>query len=47
MGQYSRHYDRAHGSEEMAQVIREMMPNIPTHLHSDAQHFVQKLEDQM
>ena len=44
---YSQHNDRAHGAEEMAQAIREMMPNIPEHLHSEAQHFVQKLEDQM
>ena len=47
MGRYSQHNDRAHGAEEMAQAIREMMPNIPEHLHSEAQHFVQKLEDQM
>ena len=47
MVSYSQHNDRAHGAEEMAQAIREMMPNIPEHLHSEAQHFVQKLEDQM
>ena len=43
MGRYS----RAEGVEELVTNVREMMQELPPHLQTDAQRFVQKLEQEM
>ena len=43
MGRYS----NAEGVDELVDAVRGMMQDLPPHLQSDAQRFIQKLEQEM
>ena len=49
MGRYSREggYSRTDGMDSLVEEIRSMMQELPQNLQQDAQHFVQKLEQEM